>query len=100
MWNRYQVDSLHAYGDYDEASMFAYAAGRVVESFYRYNLTETDKVIFHAHEWMLGMAVLYLQINVPEIATVFTTHATSIGRSIAGTPSRSRRPTMWTASRP
>ena len=23
MWNRYQVDSLHAYGDYDEASMFA-----------------------------------------------------------------------------
>ena len=84
MWNRYQVDSLHAYGDYDEASMFAYAAGRVVESFYRYNLTETDKVIFHAHEWMLGMAALYLQTNVPEIATVFTTHATSIGRSIAG----------------
>ena len=84
MWNRYQVDSLHAYGDYDEASMFAYATGRVVESFYRYNLTETDKVIFHAHEWMLGMAALYLQTNVPEIATVFTTHATSIGRSIAG----------------
>ena len=31
MWNRYQVDSLHAYGDYDEASMFSYAAGKVVE---------------------------------------------------------------------
>ena len=42
MWNRYQVDSLHAYGDYDEASMFSYAAGKVVESFYRYNLTEND----------------------------------------------------------
>lgn len=84
MWNRYQVDSLHAYGDYDEASMFAYAAGKVVESFYRYNLTETDKVIFQAHEWMTGMGALYLQTAVPEIATVFTTHATSIGRSIAG----------------
>ena len=84
MWNRYQVDSLHAYGDYDEASMFAYATGRVVESFYRFNLTETDKVVFQAHEWMTGMAALYLQTNVPEIATVFTTHATSIGRSIAG----------------
>ena len=23
MWNRYQVDSLHAYGDYDEASMLS-----------------------------------------------------------------------------
>lgn len=84
MWNRYQVDSLHAYGDYDEASMFAFAAGKVVESFYRYNLTDTDKVIFQAHEWMTGMGALYLQAAVPEIATIFTTHATSIGRSIAG----------------
>ena len=84
MWNRYQVDSLHAYGDYDEASMFAIAAGKVVESFYRFNLTLQDKVIFQAHEWMTGMAALYLQITVPEIATIFTTHATSIGRSIAG----------------
>lgn len=84
MWNNYQVDSLHAYGDYDEASMFAYATGRVIESFYRYNLTETDKVVFQAHEWMTGMAALYLQKAVPQIASIFTTHATSIGRSIAG----------------
>lgn len=84
MWNRYQVDSLHAYGDYDEASMFSYAAGKVVESFYRYNLTENDKVIYQAHEWMTGMGALYLRTYVSEIATIFTTHATSIGRSIAG----------------
>lgn len=84
MWNRYQVDSLHAYGDYDEASMFSYAAGKVVESFYRYNLTENDKVVYQAHEWMTGMGALYLRTYVPEIATIFTTHATSIGRSIAG----------------
>ena len=83
-WNRYQVDSLHAYGDYDEASMFSYAAGRVVESFYRFNLTETDKVVYQAHEWMTGLGALYVQTYMPEIATIFTTHATSIGRSIAG----------------
>ena len=84
MWNNFQVDSLHGYGDYDEASMFAYATGKVVESFYRFNLTENDHVIFQAHEWMTGMAALYLQKAVPQIATIFTTHATSIGRSIAG----------------
>lgn len=84
MWNSFQVDSLHAYGDYDEASMFAYAAGKTVESFYRYNLNKTDKVVFQAHEWMTGMGALYLKKYVPEIATIFTTHATSIGRSIAG----------------
>ena len=27
MWADYGVDSLHAYGDYDEASMFAWMAG-------------------------------------------------------------------------
>ena len=84
MWEDFRVDSLHAYGDYDEASMFSYAAGKVVESFYRFNLTENDKVIYQAHEWMTGMGALYLQKAVPQIATIFTTHATSIGRSIAG----------------
>ena len=83
-WIDYQVDSLHAYGDYDEASMFSYAAGRVVESYYRDNLQASDKVIYQAHEWMTGLGALYIQKHVPEIATIFTTHATSIGRSIAG----------------
>lgn len=84
MWEDFKVDSLHAYGDYDEASMFAYATGKLVESFYRYNLSSKSKVVFQAHEWMTGFAALYLQKAVPAIATIFTTHATSIGRSIAG----------------
>lgn len=84
MWEYFQVDSLHSYGDYDEASMFSFAAGKVAESFYKFNLSSNDKVIYHAHEWMTGLGALYLQKKVPEIATVFTTHATSIGRSIAG----------------
>lgn len=83
-WLRYRVDSLHAYGDYDEASMFSYAAAKVVESFYRYGIAAKQKVIYHAHEWMTGLGALYLQQTLPQIATVFTTHATSIGRSIAG----------------
>lgn len=33
---------------------------------------------------MTGLGALYLQKAVPQIATIFTTHATSIGRSIAG----------------
>ena len=83
-WCDFQVDSLHAYGDYDEASMFSYAAGKVVESIYRFVLKSTDKVIYQAHEWMTGLGALYIRKQVPEIATIFTTHATSIGRSIAG----------------
>ena len=49
LWQDFQVDSLHAYGDYDEASMFSYAAGLVVESMYRYRMTPHDKVIYQAN---------------------------------------------------
>ena len=84
LWENYQVDSLHAYGDYDEASMFSYAAALVVESFYKHFLSKKQKVVYHANEWMCGLGALYINNKVPEIATIFTTHATSIGRSIAG----------------
>ncbi|MCI7090398.1 MAG: glycogen/starch synthase [Prevotella sp.] len=84
LWENYQVDSLHAYGDYDEASMFSYAAGLVVESFYNFALKKTDKVIYHANEWMTGLGLLYVNNKLPQVGTIFTTHATSIGRSIAG----------------
>lgn len=84
LWEHYKVDSLHAYGDYDEASMFSYAAALVVESFYIYNKLGSRHVIYHGNEWMTGLGLLYINNKLPQIGTVFTTHATSIGRSIAG----------------
>ena len=84
MWEDFQVDSLHAYGDYDEASMFSYAAALVVESMYNFFQLQEKKVIYHANEWMCGLGALYIHKNIPAIGTIFTTHATSIGRSIAG----------------
>ena len=89
-WNLFGVDSLHAYGDYDEASMFSYAAARVAESYYNHVVAKEakkgndSKVIYQAHEWMTGLGALFLKHWIPSIATIFTTHATSIGRSIAG----------------
>ncbi len=90
LWENYGVDSLHAYGDYDEASMFSYATGLVVESLYNCIISPLTsqpsplKVIYHANEWMCGLGALYINNKLPQIGTVFTTHATSIGRSIAG----------------
>ena len=84
LWEHYQVDSLHAYGDYDEASMFSYAAALVVESFYQQYQLQNSRVVYHANEWMCGLGALYINNKLPQIGTVFTTHATSIGRSIAG----------------
>ena len=44
LWEHYGVDSLHAYGDYDEASMFSYAAALVVESYYMFNVQRSTTV--------------------------------------------------------
>lgn len=84
MWSKYGVDSLHAYGDYDESCMFAYATGLIIVNYYKYFKLDNQKVIAHFNEWMLGMGLLYVKNHLPDVATVFTTHATSIGRSIAG----------------
>lgn len=84
MWEDFGVDSMAAYGDYHESTMFAHATGVVIESFYRYNHLEASHVVAHFNEWQLGAGALYVRKNVPKIATIFTTHATSIGRSIAG----------------
>lgn len=84
-WNSFNVDSLHAYGDYDEASMFSVAAGRFAEAIVKKCLNIKDEwVVYQAHEWMSGLGMLFLKKECPQVATIFTTHATSIGRSIAG----------------
>ena len=83
MWNRFGVDSLHSYGDYDEGCAFALAAGIVVESLANY-FAPTEPVIAHFDEWTTAMGLLFLKWRCPRIATVFTTHATCIGRSICG----------------
>lgn len=84
MWEKFKVDSLNAYGDYDESCIFAYATGKMIESFYNYHKLNNKKVVAHFNEWMLGTGLLYVREYLPMVGTTFTTHATSIGRSIAG----------------
>ena len=87
-WNNFQVQSHAAYGDYDESCLFGYAAGMVMESLYRHLNTPKNRTIpnfcAHANEWQTAFSIFYLRDHCPQIATLFTTHATGIGRSIAG----------------
>jgi len=83
-WESFRLDSLQGGWDYVEPAMFGYAAGKVIEHFYEYNVTAYDKINAHFHEWMTGLGLLYMKKNTPQVGTVFTTHATILGRSIAG----------------
>jgi len=85
IWEQAGVSSMAAFGDYDESSMFGYATGMIIESYYRYfKLNAKNEVVAHFNEWMTTFGAFYIREHLPAVATLFTTHATSIGRSIAG----------------
>ncbi|MBI3034387.1 glycogen/starch synthase [Candidatus Woesearchaeota archaeon] len=79
LWNNFKIDSLHtAYFDFDEPVVWAYSVGRLIEQFSREN-----RIVAHFHEWLSGAGILYLKGRKAGAATVFTTHATVLGRSMA-----------------
>jgi len=83
MWKTFGVDSLSGQWDYVESALFGYASGRVIESFVNFNFQPHHKVVAQFHEWMTGAGVLYLKSKNLSIGTVFTTHATVVGRCLA-----------------
>ena len=84
MWENFGVDSMHEYGDYREGCAFAVATAVVVKNLAQHLKIEDKGVMAHFNEWTTGMGLLYLRLIMPEAASLFTTHATSIGRSICG----------------
>ena len=83
-WETYKLDSLHGGWDYIEPVLFGYNAAQVIRSFSDFYITPGIKVIAHFHEWMSASGILYLKEKMHRAGTVFTTHATVLGRSIAG----------------
>ena len=84
LWRDFGVDSLTGNWDYKESAVFGVLAGRVIESFWNYNLNGGEKVVAQFHEWQTGAGVLYLKKRAIPVATAFTTHATMMGRCLAG----------------
>lgn len=83
MWQQYGLQSDKGYGDYDEASLFGVAAARVMHSILEV-LPKRSKHIAIFNEWQTGMGLLYSKTVEPKLRTMFITHATTVGRSIAG----------------
>jgi len=82
-WETYKLDSLTGQWDYVEPALFGYAAGKLIESFTSF-YHEHHNIIAQFHEWMTGTGILYLKKHTPWVATSFTTHATVLGRCVAG----------------
>jgi phosphorylase/glycogen(starch) synthase len=83
LWETYKLDSITGQWDYVEPALFGYAAGKLIESFTKH-YHEHHNIIAQFHEWMTGVGILHLKKYAPWVATSFTTHATVLGRCIAG----------------
>ncbi|MBI5388752.1 glycosyltransferase [Candidatus Woesearchaeota archaeon] len=81
LWNSFQIDSLHSSWEFEEPVIWSVAVGYLLEAI---TLAKRKKVVAHFHEWLAGAGLLYLKQQKIPVATVFTTHATMLGRSIAG----------------
>jgi phosphorylase/glycogen(starch) synthase len=84
LWEDFGVDSLHGEWDYVEPVLFGHAAGRVIRLWWEeYFAPERQRAVAQFHEWMTGSGLLYLKPECPGIGTVFTTHATMLGRALS-----------------
>lgn len=83
-WQDYGLDSITGSWDYIEPCLFGYATAKVIENFYEFYAKANDKIVAQFHEWMTGSGVLYLKKHCPQVATAFTTHASVLGRCLAG----------------
>ncbi len=84
LWEGYKVDSITGQWDYIEPVLFGHAAGKVIASYVAFHSQPGKHAVAHFHEWMTVSGGLYLRQNGSTVATVFTTHATVMGRCIAG----------------
>jgi phosphorylase/glycogen(starch) synthase len=84
LWEKHRVDSLFGGWDYAEPVMFGIAASMVIERWWREIAQGAEgPAVAHFHEWMTGAGLLRLADHVPEVGTVFTAHATVLGRTLA-----------------
>jgi glycogen(starch) synthase len=80
LWEDYKIDSLGSGYDFDEPMIWSYSVGMLIEKITVLN--EKDKIVVQFHEWLSGAGLLYLKKQAPKIKTIFTTHATVLGRSL------------------
>jgi len=81
LWRKYGVDSLYSANDFNEPLAWAWGVGKFLEL--AEDQFSNKKLVGHFHEWLAGFALLYLKTVQSTIATVFTTHATMLGRTIS-----------------
>ena len=81
LWNDHKIDSLNSGFEFDEPVVWGAAVAKLIEQIK--SIKSKEKIAIHCHEWLAGSALLFAKKFCPDLAAIFTTHATTLGRSLA-----------------
>ncbi|KJE88514.1 glycogen synthase [Capsaspora owczarzaki ATCC 30864] len=79
LWETTRIGTPADDRETNDAVLFGYLVSWFLGEF-RNQLDESATVLAHFHEWLVGVALVLLRVRQIRVATVFTTHATLLGR--------------------
>lgn len=87
LWENHKIDTSSYDELVDQTIAFGEAVKQLLEQLAQPGTT-TKKIHAHFHEWMVGTPISHIKKYGLPIKTVFTTHATQLGRYLATTTPR------------
>jgi glycogen(starch) synthase len=81
LWDAFQLDTMGTtWYDVDEPVVWSWAAGKLIKEL---SSACEGPCVAQFHEWLAGAGLLFLKKNQVPVGTIFTTHATMLGRTLA-----------------
>jgi len=82
LWKNHQVSTPEKNELIDQVIGFAYLTKLFIDELVKVT-GENQKILAHFHEWMAGLPILDIKREQMPVKTIFTTHATQLGRHLA-----------------
>lgn len=83
LWNKCNLGIPHLDIEANDAVILGYMVAQFIDEFRKVAEEYSDympRVVVHFHEWQAGVGLIALRTRHTDVATVFTTHATLLGR--------------------
>ncbi|XP_063220132.1 glycogen [starch] synthase isoform X2 [Bacillus rossius redtenbacheri] len=83
LWAKCSLGIPHLDVEANDAVILGYQMAHFIEEFRKaaeQNSECSPRIVAHFHEWQAGVALIVLRTRFVDVATVFTTHATLLGR--------------------
>lgn len=84
LWKNHGIDSLMEKSwDFNENVVWGWGVAKLLQKIFERRVFDPKGTVLQFHEWISGAALLFARSNGVKAPSVFTTHATVLGRTLA-----------------